>query len=179
MKVDGRVLGSKELQKKLNAKALLAGGLNPVWSKIAVYMVGSVRKNFAAGGRPRWKESQKMQLTPKDRKEGKLGNKTMHGQRPMLRDSVNARQRGSRRLVIGSNLPYAKIHQYGGKTPAHTIRPVRKQALRWMGPNGHIFAKSVNHPGSVIPARPFIVFHDQDKRYILNKFSQHLRGARA
>ena len=41
--------------------------------------------------------------------------------------------------------PHAGFVQYG--TRPHKITPKNKQALRWPGQGGFIFAKSVNHPG--------------------------------
>jgi len=41
--------------------------------------------------------------------------------------------------------PYAKFVLFG--TRPHKIVPNKKKALRWVGPNGFIFAKIVNHPG--------------------------------
>lgn len=34
-----------------------------------------------------------------------------------------------------------------GGTKPHQIKPKNKKALRWVGPNGFVFAKTVNHPG--------------------------------
>ena len=54
---------------------------------------------------------------------------------------------------ISGDLPYAAIQEYGGRTPPHTIVPVKAHALRLA--NG-TFAAIVHHPGSLIPARaPF------------------------
>lgn len=53
---------------------------------------------------------------------------------------------------IGSNKVYAAIHQFGGKTKPHTIVPRNKKALAF----GGRVVRKVNHPGSTIPARPFI-----------------------
>ena len=53
---------------------------------------------------------------------------------------------------IGSNKKYAAIQHLGGQTLAHTIRPKKKKALAF----GGIVRKSVNHPGSNIPARPYL-----------------------
>jgi phage gpG-like protein len=64
---------------------------------------------------------------------------------------VSASQDG---VVVGSDRRYAAIHQLGGKTPAHVIRPKTKKALKT--PFG-VF-KKVSHPGSNIPARPFFPF---------------------
>jgi len=53
--------------------------------------------------------------------------------------------------------PYGAIHEFGGTTSAHVIRPVNKSILSWMGPGGvRVFARKVNHPGSRIPARPYL-----------------------
>ncbi len=58
---------------------------------------------------------------------------------------------------VGSNgVPYAAIQEYGGRTPAHDIVPVKAQALAFAGGGGAVFARRVHHPGSLIPARaPF------------------------
>jgi phage gpG-like protein len=50
---------------------------------------------------------------------------------------------------IGTNVKYAGAHEYGSKP--HIIRPRKAKALRFSGPNGLVFAKFVNHPGT--PAR--------------------------
>lgn len=98
-------------------------------------------------------------------------------------------------IVVGSIGPvgvvYAAIHEFGGKTRPHIIRPRFKKALAWSGSSGQystlsqmrtnrvgsgegasrgqfmtmrriktnkvkIFAKEVHHPGSNIPARPYM-----------------------
>jgi phage gpG-like protein len=75
--------------------------------------------------------------------------------------------------TIGTNVEYAAIHEFGGVTKPHQIvargRAMRFVNPRFIGPvrmtrkgisktarSGIIFAKSVNHPGSVMPARPFM-----------------------
>jgi phage gpG-like protein len=55
-------------------------------------------------------------------------------------------------VIIGSNLVYSRIHQEGGKTKAHEIRPRNQKALKFLG----IYRKLVRHPGSDIPARPYL-----------------------
>jgi phage virion morphogenesis protein len=65
--------------------------------------------------------------------------------------------------AFGSPMVYARIHQEGGETKAHTIKPKQKKALRF---NGR-FAKKVNHPGSRIPPRPYMgVPGDFDRRFL-------------
>ena len=56
---------------------------------------------------------------------------------------------------VFSDAKYAAIHQLGGQTKAHIIRPKFKKALAF---GGGVFAM-VRHPGSTIPARPYFPFH--------------------
>ena len=67
--------------------------------------------------------------------------------------------------VVATNVAYAAIHQFGGRTPPRTIRPKRKRALFWPGARHPV--RKVNHPGSVIPARPFLGVDDGDRAAIL------------
>lgn len=53
---------------------------------------------------------------------------------------------------VGAAAVYAAIHQVGGKTRAHTILPKHKKALTI----GDMIVKRVQHPGSQIPARPYL-----------------------
>ncbi len=61
------------------------------------------------------------------------------------------------KVSFGSDVAYASIHNWGGKTKAHIIRPRgSRKALRFMGKGGMIMRRGVKHPGSVIPQRQFI-----------------------
>lgn len=56
--------------------------------------------------------------------------------------------------------PYAAIQEFGGTTKAHVIEAKNAKALFLGsnfkgGPKAGVFFKKVNHPGSVIPARPY------------------------
>lgn len=58
---------------------------------------------------------------------------------------------------IGSaGIPYAAIHEFGGITKAHDIFPRAGKALKFQMGGKNVFAKSVHHPGSNIPARPYL-----------------------
>lgn len=52
----------------------------------------------------------------------------------------------------GARQQYA-MHVHEGTRP-HVIKPRRKKVLSWKGPEGRVFASSVNHPGT--PARPWL-----------------------
>lgn len=59
--------------------------------------------------------------------------------------------------VFSRGVPYARIHEYGGQTRAHTILPRNASVLAFMGRDGKmVFARKVNHPGSNIPERSFM-----------------------
>ncbi len=58
--------------------------------------------------------------------------------------------------VASSGVPYAAIQEYGGRTAAHDIVPVKAQALAFAGLGGTAFARRVHHPGSTIPARSYL-----------------------
>lgn len=55
--------------------------------------------------------------------------------------------------AIGSDVQYMGIHEFGGKTKPHIIRPRIAKSLRFQLGGRTIFAKSVNHPGSRMPMR--------------------------
>lgn len=59
-------------------------------------------------------------------------------------------------ISFGSDVAYAAIHEFGGKTRAHRIEPRRKKFLRFFKGGQEIFSRGVNHPGSLIPKRPFL-----------------------
>jgi phage gpG-like protein len=59
-------------------------------------------------------------------------------------------------FVSSEGAPYAAIQEYGGKTAAHDIIAVKAKALAFVGGGGTVFAKSVHHPGSLIPAHGYL-----------------------
>lgn len=75
-----------------------------------------------------------------------------------LRDSIGT-EADKDRAAWGSKVQYAPVHQFGARTPAQTIRPKRKKALFWPGAKHPV--KKVEHPGSDIPARPFLPIENE------------------
>lgn len=107
-------------------------------------MLDEVEENFAQQGRPRWADLQSVQI-----RRG-AGYKILQST-GRLAASIS-RSFDATSASVGTNLVYARIHQFGGKTRAHVIRAKNKKALYTpFGPR-----KSVQHPGSNIPARPFL-----------------------
>lgn len=122
----------------------------PLMNKVAGIMLDAVDENFIQGGRPAWKPLMK------------TGH--LHGSIEPFADNNQA--------VVGTNVVYARIHQMSGKTRPHIIRPRNKKALYF---NGR-FASQVNHPGSDIPARPFLSLTDDDNDAIRQAVIDHLGG---
>ena len=57
----------------------------------------------------------------------------------------------------GPGIPYAAIHEFGGRTSPHTIVPRKASMLSWMDKTGvRRYARRVRHPGSNIPPRPYL-----------------------
>ena len=63
----------------------------------------------------------------------------------------------------------------GGKTKAHVIRPKVKRALFWPGAAHPV--KKVNHPGSNIPARPFLGISERDRVRLLELAEEFIAKA--
>ena len=136
--------------------------LAPALKTVGQIIRTSVVRNFEVGGRPRsWKESKRA-----ERESGRTLADTGR-----LRNSIHAAVTGNR-IEVGTNVKYAAIHQFGGKTSPHMIFPKNGKALFWPGARHPV--KSVNHPGSNIPARPFLMIQKEDwaeiKR-VLGKFT--------
>lgn len=62
-----------------------------------------------------------------------------------LRNSISGRANGATSFVVGTNVKYAKLQNFGG-----TVVPKSGKALRFSIGNRMVFAKSVK-----VPARPF------------------------
>jgi phage gpG-like protein len=83
-----------------------------------------------------------------NRRSGRLADSIVSGQ-----DDDGAETIG---FVSSQGVPYAAIQEYGGKTAAHEIIAVKAKALAFAGTGGVTFAKSVHHPGSLIPAHAYL-----------------------
>ena len=63
---------------------------------------------------------------------------------------------GATATVTSTDVPYAGILEYGGKTAAHDIVPSKAKALAFVVGGARRFAKIVHHPGSTIRAFAYI-----------------------
>lgn len=142
---------------------------SPVMRAIAGEMHDAVEENFAQQGRPKWAGLKASTLAAR-KKSGYDGPILQRTGR--LASSIEAHATRNTALV-GTNVKYAAIHQFGGKTSPHVIRPRYKKALAF----GGRVVKQVNHPGSTIPARPFLSLTDSDHTQIEGVVERYLRRA--
>lgn len=154
-------VNNSEVNKALADLSARVRNLTPVMREIGEIVRTSVERNFAAGGRPKWDESTRVK-----REGGQTLSLTGR-----LRRSFTV-EAGNDRVAVGTNVIYAAIHQFGGKTSPSVIRPKKAKALFWRGARHAV--KSVKHPGSKIPARPFLVVQDEDWTEIKNVINNYL-----
>lgn len=164
----------------LNRLVAAMADATPIMSEISGIMADAVEENFLQQGRPRW-----LGLAPSTLAE-RVGRELKPGRGKLKSGawSIQLGQRAARSMkilqrtgrlassivqsfdstsaLVGTNVVYARIHQLGGQTRAHTIVPKDAKVLAF----GGIFAKKVNHPGSKIPARPFLSMSDTDSMQI-------------
>ena len=81
---------------------------------------------------------------------------------------------GRNYAVVGTAKSYAAAHQFGAVTKPHVIRARNGKALKIPGVG---FRRSVNHPGSTIPARPFLGIGPDDEKDLLDIFRDELHKA--
>lgn len=136
----------------------------PLMRRIAGDMADAVEENFAQQGRPRWADLRSVALSRGSGYRILQDSGRLAASITRSFDATTAR--------VGTNLVYARIHQFGGRTKAHVIRAKNKKALYTpFGPR-----KSVQHPGSNIPARPFLSLTETDLRRIGRAGEAFLRG---
>jgi phage gpG-like protein len=95
-----------------------------------------------------------------------------------LRNAIRARP-GAKHAEAGiyEDIPYARIHDSGGTTSPHIIEPVEANVLAFRVRGKKVFAKSVNHPGSVIPKRRYIGISKLTRERIDKVFARHMKRA--
>ena len=174
-----RVDGDGEIERALRRlRRFVSGeGMSDAFDEIGARLEASTQHRFetetAPDGEP-WKPSRASY--GRGPAPGGMGNPD-RGQTltdtGRLRASI-ARIVGEDMLQVGTNVVYAGIHQFGGKTKPHVIRPKRKKALAW--PGGRHPVRKVSHPGSKIPARPFLGLSAGDERSILRTINMRLEA---
>jgi len=166
-----------------------AANATPLMGTISSIMAGAVEENFAQEGRPKWlglKPETVQQRVGNQLKPGRGVWKSgawsiILGQR--VAGSIKILQRSGRLAAsitpawdadsaqVGTNVIYAAIQNFGGETKPHVILPKNRKALAF----GGRVVKKVNHPGSKVPARQFLVLTDSDGEKIEDAAINYLR----
>jgi hypothetical protein len=60
------------------------------------------------------------------------------------------------RVFSSGDVKYARIQEYGGRTPAHDIVPNKARVLAFIAGGRTVFSTIVHHPGSTIPERSYL-----------------------
>ncbi len=139
--------------------------LDRVRRDFAEYMVGSTKRNFLAGGRPRrWKPSQRAL-----REGGQTLIKTGR-----LKNSITGRVRGAT-VLVGTNVRYGAAHQLGVNRTV--IQRVRAHPRRT--PDGVTIVRAHTRRMHLhLPKRPFLVLLREDRRYLTRSLLRHFARAK-
>ncbi len=155
----------KALFKRLSARA---SDMTPVMQIIGETIRSSVIKNFEVGGRPRWKPSAK----PK--------GKTLIDTSRLL-GSINWKANKDS-VLVGTNVVYAAIHQFGFNGTQTVRAHSRKVKTRDIKEGRRITAKGIGFVRPYerimnIPARPYLVVQDEDMAEIKAVIRDHIMAA--
>ena len=132
----------------------------PLMEEISEYLWRSTRDRFKTQTGPDGNVWEALQLRYKENKP-KAQRERILTFMGYLRERI-VKDSDARSATVGSDRVYAAIHQFGGRTSSHVIEPRYKKALAFNG----VVRKSVRHPGSNIPARPFLGLSDADRKEI-------------
>lgn len=139
-------IDNKAVNEKLLELANRGENLRPLMKNITGIFASSTEENFKEEGRPdKWTDL--AEITKEKRKKKNKWPGQILQVSGQLASSVNT-QYDDESVVIGSNLPYAAIHQLGGKA----------------GKN-----KKVE-----IPSRPYLQLTDEDYEEILEETQKYL-----
>lgn len=159
-----KVDGADAIRERLREISSRVSNMSPILKAIGDRIVEQTERRFEAGGpAPDGSPWQ----PPKSPNPKRIRTLTVTGH---LRDNIRSQLMGNNAVMVGTDKEYAAIHQVGGRTAAHVIMPRRKKALKT--PYG--LFKKVNHPGSVIPARPFLGVSEANSTEILGMINDYI-----
>lgn len=152
---------------------------NAMYQDMGEYLVPAIQDRFKTSTAPdgsKWQPNSEMtylnilgkQHTNKDGTLNRKGINRVMSKRVLVGDgtlmnSVHYQVSGNL-LLVGSNLIYAAIHQFGG-----TIKPKNKKSLSWKIGDVSIFAKKV-----VIPKREWLGISIADEVELMNIVEDHI-----
>ena len=172
--MEAKIRGLDKLNAAIRIMVAKAENAQPLFKTIGIMQMRSVQKNFDAGGRTkRWKMSLRAQYGGK---EGSKKGKTLID-KGILKNSITFEATG-KGVKIGPSGPasvYAAAQHFGANIPERTAK--RGKALRFFNfrTGTVMFAKKVK--GFRLPARPFLVFQNEDIRWAKRATLDWITGA--
>lgn len=133
-----RVIGIEPIKERLNTLSKNMRDLTPIMSQIGNVIKNRIELSFEKQKSPfgeKWKQSYRAK---------KSGGITLTSS-ARLRHSFSVKADSSS-VTVGTNIIYARIHQFGG-----TIQPKNKKALRFK-----IGSQWASKQSVTLPARPFM-----------------------
>ena len=158
-------IDDREFENLIKAMNYQGIHLKPVLAAVGNLVVKSVKRNFIEGGRPdKWTQSNK----PK--------GMTLIGTGALMR-SIHYKldSDGNAVTIMTGPQKYAAIHQFGGTTAPHEIKAKNRRALQFTVGGVTLYRKKVHHPGSNIPARPYMLLQDEDIENIKKVMLEYLK----
>lgn len=158
-----------------NCKILLKGiekqtkNMSRAMKIIAVELEESVRENFEVGGR--FSKAGSLIGGTNKWKKGKYGGSLIRTGN--LRDSITSKH-DKDSAQVGTNIKYAKIHNFGGTIKEHDVVARNGRALRFVINGETLFRKKVHIRNYEIPARPFMVVQPEDLEGFKETLMEHL-----
>ena len=156
-------INTRALQTSLDELEDRLKNRRPLMANLGRILANAVDDNFAANGRPGWRPLKYPRL------RGGSGILQDSGR---LRNSMTTHT-DNRAAIVGTNVPYAAIHHFGCQTRPRIIRPKNGKALAF---GGRVY-KKVSHPGSKIPARPFMTLQPEDEQALAEAVADYLNKA--
>lgn len=190
----------RNVMKALNRVEALGRSFRKPLERAGLYVLRETDKRFQAEKSPSGEKWER--LADSTKKQRRKGKKSRYGERILqdtgtLRNSLSSKRHPnnifkieSHSVDVGTNVPYANIHQFGfsgviNKKAAHikVVHRLNKDKTRFMKQKGHpnllVFAKK-SHKNVIertferkaysynltIPARPFLGINDEDVKQI-------------
>lgn len=139
--------------------------LKPIMAVTGNMVVKSVRQNFREGGRPeKWEKSKKSK------------GMTLIGTGALMKSiHYKVHDDGMGVTIMTGPQKYAAILHFGGTTAPHEIKARNFKALGFMRGGEKVHYRKVHHPGSNIPARPYMLLQDEDIENIKKVMLEYLK----
>lgn len=175
-------LDDRDLKKKLDQIERAANKNDRFLKRAGMVVLRSTDERFKLCRKPdggKWKDI--TDFTKANRKKGPSegepiplqDNGTLKNSVTPIRGPGNIWKPTQNYIDVGTNVPYANIHQFG--CGPFTIKSKGKKSLRFFGKDGKpVYRKKINHPGIV--ARPFLGINQNDQKQIEQTYIDSFRS---